>query len=673
MSISRGFSNLISNSIGFSGSNFCDSTFCNSTSPISKSKSRSKLTRSIPIATILLSVAIAEHPFSVSAQTIDQNISSKIHIAQEVTQTATEKPTVIYVDPLNGSDRAGNRPQAVLKTITQALKLSAGSSSTIVQLARGTYSAANGEVFPIQLPPNVILRGDEASKGKEILIIGGGVYNSTLLSSQNVTIVAGDRAELRGVTITNPNARGYGLWIESSSPVIANNTLTGSQLAGAFVVGNSSALISSNVFARNGMMGLAIAGFSSAEIRGNSIQHHEFGLNVQQDANPQITENLISNNQDGLLVQGNSRPTLRGNAIERSQRSGLSILAHAMPDLGSAKDLGGNLFRNNSQFDIKNATDNAIASIGNQVEALKISGNIQFPEGQTASISPDRVSLASTSLATTQISPSLKPTLSLKPPKPRQVASLLPSPALNSVPRTAPNPVATPIYNSIPSQNLNSIPTQLPRQLPAQVPTQIASQVSTQIPSLQSKTAVTNQIAPSPQIYSSNARPVSVPTLSSFQGGNSLNSLDNALDNSQLRIFDNISNSVVVRIASEQLNASIPANTTIHPNLPPIRTSPPAGEPVNRPIIIAPLSPTTFGTPKTNLSSYRPKFRVVIPVSSREATLEIRRVVPNAFASNLNGRLVVQVGAYNDRKIANVQVQNLAQSGFTAIVEAIDP
>jgi parallel beta-helix repeat protein len=636
MSISRGFRNLNS----FGNLNFRDSN--------------NTISKLIPIAAVCLGVAIAaENPLTVSAEPVSAENIQSVKMSQAQAQSdpqkadtqKTEPQTVIYVDPRNGSDRAGNHPQAVLKTITQAIKLSAGGNA-IIQLARGTYSAASGEIFPLELPPNVVLRGDEASKGKEIVIVGGGNFNSALFSSQNVTIVAGDRAELRGVTITNPNARGYGLWIESSSPVVANNTLVGSQRDGAFVSGNSSALISSNVFRKNGGTGISIFSGANPEIRGNSIQDNEFGLNIQQDATPQITENLISENKDGIIAQGNARPVLRGNAIERSQRGGLSILAKALPDLGGAQDLGGNIFRDNRQFDIKNSTDQAIASIGNQLDVNKAIGKLQFPDGQTGQT-------ASTSIPPTQP----KVTLTLKPPKSRPSTDLVASLNTNT------NVIANPNPNTLTGLTPSSLPRPIPSNPynPSQIPT--------------TKTLAPNQITPSDSIYSRTIRPVSVPSLSSIPSNALSNSLNNSLDNSQLRLpqsFDPTGNSVVVRISPNQFTSSIPANTTIHRDLPPIRLSPPAGEPVNRPIIIAPLSPTTFGAPRLT-SSDRPKFRVVIPISSKEDTLQIRRLVPNAFASSLNGRLVVQVGAYNDRKIANVQVQNLAQSGFVAVIEAINP
>jgi cell division protein FtsN len=49
----------------------------------------------------------------------------------------------------------------------------------------------------------------------------------------------------------------------------------------------------------------------------------------------------------------------------------------------------------------------------------------------------------------------------------------------------------------------------------------------------------------------------------------------------------------------------------------------------------------------------------------------VKRLIPNAFASQLNGRMVIQVGAYADRRVADAQVQRLAKEGLVAQVQSI--
>ena len=62
---------------------------------------------------------------------------------------------------------------------------------------------------------------------------------------------------------------------------------------------------------------------------------------------------------------------------------------------------------------------------------------------------------------------------------------------------------------------------------------------------------------------------------------------------------------------------------------------------------------------------------MVVPVSYPNQVSQVQQIVPNSFASQLNGYLVVQIGAYSDRRIAEVQVSRLAQQGVSARIEAI--
>jgi len=129
-----------------------------------------------------------------------------------------------YVNPVTGSDTNLGSQQAPFKTITQALKVA--TDNTKIQLADGNYNAASGEVFPLTIPSGVIVVGDEANKGDRILIEGSGNYLSRTFAGQNVTFVLLDKAELRGVTVTNLASRGSGVWIESTAPTVANSTFT---------------------------------------------------------------------------------------------------------------------------------------------------------------------------------------------------------------------------------------------------------------------------------------------------------------------------------------------------------------------------------------------------------------------------------------------------------------
>ncbi|WP_271252375.1 DUF1565 domain-containing protein [Pseudanabaena sp. Chao 1811] len=542
----------------------------------------------------LLPIVILSPSLAIATPVIAQ---SQVSPSSQSSPQATQN--IIYVNPQTGSDRPDQGSNiAPFKTITYAI--SRAQAGQIIQLAYGTYSNATGEKFPIRVRPNVTLRGNEAEKGKGIAIVGGGTLLTGSGFPQNVAIALADRAELRGVTVTNPNSRGYGLWIENASPAIANNTFIDNQQDGALITGKSAAIISTNQFFRNGTSGLAIEGESSPDIRGNLFQQTTFGMSIRQDATPQITENTFTQNQNGILIQANAKPVLRGNAIINNRNYGLTISDMASPDLGKVNDDGNNTFQGNGTFDVQNVSRNAVALSGNQLDSKRVKGNLQLGNVRQPS------NLFANSLAT-------KPTAS--------------SPLPNI---TAPS---SPLIKSDRFANINQ---QLEQQIASSQPMNFAPNLDT------------------PPALVRNA-------------SSSLSNNFNSTTQANNPFWYEPVTSVIVRITPKGLNSPIPSNTEISSNLPPVLASPPSGEPVNQPIQIAPLSNTSF-TPQNP-----PKYRVVVPVSSNSGVAQVRQIVPNAFASRLNGYLVVQIGAYSDRRIAEVQVSRLAQQGLSARIETIKP
>ncbi|WP_323259248.1 DUF1565 domain-containing protein [Pseudanabaena galeata] len=535
----------------------------------------------LPIATLSPTLAIAT-PVAAQSQTSPS--------ASAITQN------IIYVNPQTGSDRpdqgSSNSP---FKTVTYAL--SRAQAGQIIQLAYGTYSSATGEQFPLRLRPNVTLRGNEANKGKGIIILGGGTLRTGSGFPQNVVIAFGDGSELRGVTVTNPNPRGYGLWIENVSPAIANNTFIDNQQDGGLITGKSTAIISANQFFRNGTSGLAIEGEASPDIRGNLFQQTTFGMSIRQNAAPQITENTFTQNQNGLLIQSNAKPILRGNAIVNNRAYGATISDTAKPDLGKPNDDGNNTFQGNGTFDLQNVSRNAVAVIGNQLDIKRVKGNLQLS--------------------------------GVRPPS-NLFANNLTSPSTNTT--TANVAVRKPLPTAPKSDRFANINQQLEQQIAASQPMNLAPPLDNPPALFRSTSSTTNQgiQANNPFWY----EPVT---------------------------------SVIVRITPRSFNSPIPANPEITTSLPPVRSRPPSGEPVNQPILIAPLANTSF-RPQN-----QPRYRVVVPVSSPNVVAQVRQIVPNSFASRLNGYLVVQIGAYSDRRIAEVQVSRLAQQGLSARIESINP
>ncbi|BAZ03768.1 DUF1565 domain-containing protein [Calothrix sp. NIES-3974] len=336
----------------------------------------------------------------------------------------------IYVNPVTGNDsgNAGNSPQAPFKTITRALR--GAVPGTTIQLSNGTYNTDSGEVYPLTPPEGVKILGNEANKGSGILIQGSGNFLSRTFARQNVTFVLTNRSELRGVTVTNPETRGTGVWIESTAPIVANCTLTKCKREGIFITGEGNPQILHNNLIENDANGIAIANNAKGIIQGNTCLRTGFGIVVNGAATPSLIGNRTTENRTGLIFYDDSRPALRDNISDRNTQDGMTLLGNVQVDFGSTSSPGGNIFRDNGQFDIQNASNNQLVSVGNQVNPSRTRGNIQFVDTQTPTPVP--------------------------PPNPTPVPIPVPPPNPTPEPAPVPIPVPTPTPTP-PSSNLTDI------------------------------------------------------------------------------------------------------------------------------------------------------------------------------------------------------------------------
>ncbi|BAY35870.1 hypothetical protein NIES2111_01870 [Nostoc sp. NIES-2111] len=288
----------------------------------------------------------------------------------------TTPVTTVYVNPVSGNDANTGSRQSPFKTLSRALKTT---PPAIIYLAAGTYNTANQEIFPLVIPEGVMVVGNEANKGSGILISGGGEYQSPSFSVQNVTLVVLNKASIRGVTVTNPVAKGTGVWIESTAPNIANNTFTNCGREGVFTSGTAKPAILDNVFVQNAASGLFMARNSKGEVLRNVFQKNPLGIAISDFAAPLIANNKLSENRTAIALSRNARPVLRNNFIFKNTQGGLLVNENALPDLGNTQDAAGNIFNNNGEFDIQNATAQQLISVGNQLNPTQVKGQVELP------------------------------------------------------------------------------------------------------------------------------------------------------------------------------------------------------------------------------------------------------------------------------------------------------
>ena len=299
---------------------------------------------------------------------------------------------IVFVSP-QGADTVGaGAENQAFRTLTAAIAANP-QEGTIFQLGAGTYSEATGERFPIRLPKGTVLRGNPNVNGNNVVINGGGRFVSPTFASQNIAIAAANNSRIEGVTVTNSNPRGYGLWLESSrNVVIANNNFVRNTHDGIFLTGAANASISNNLFTGNTGSGISALGTSTGEISGNRFENTGFGLSIGQSSQVNLINNQISRNVDGIVISNTAQPTLRGNAIADNQRNGLVILSNGntspRPDLGTTASQGNNTFFNNREFDINNATTIPIAAVGNQVNRAKVKGLLDLAASRSPVTNP---------------------------------------------------------------------------------------------------------------------------------------------------------------------------------------------------------------------------------------------------------------------------------------------
>lgn len=573
-------------------------------------------------------------------------------------ETTMSQVQVLFVNPSIGDDTGGNGSErAPVKTITQALRLA--TSNTVIMLSPGTYSAETGEIFPLMLKAGVSIQGDAANKGQGITIQGGGEYLSRSFGGQNVTIVGANQGKLTGVTVTNPNPRGYGLWIESSNPAIAENTFTGNTQDGISVAGNSATTISKNYFYRNGANGITIGGNSRPQVRENIFEETGFGINITQNAAPVLVGNQIQHNRSGILVQANARPILRNNLIQDSKEDGLVAIAQSLPDLGSANEAGNNEFRNNTRYDINaSAAKQVIFAGGNIFASDRIAGKVDI-NAQTAPVANNSQPATATSSAISEIPPS--PQIAFSAPR----AS-----------HTSNQPIATlPSNNSAGKLNSQLLPLQ-PATVPLTVPTY----------NQQPPTSAVGGF-PVPSSLAAEATPTNTPI--AHRG--KITPLPAIQPNTRQINYVHIDPNTIEFVAPQQPSNSAGLRGQEQRQLSPIpKTDPqtdlailpvpngniPIGNTPNMPKVPAPQTYTTaYGgsyVPPTITKEMGVRYRVVVEtLTDREQDL-VRFFAPGAFSTVWQGRRVMQAGVFSNRYNADEISKKLNSNGLRTIIEPLN-
>ncbi|NMG21475.1 DUF1565 domain-containing protein [Brasilonema bromeliae] len=639
---------------------------------------------------VSLDVAIAQTPRTTDGKQLDVKTISQVN--------------ALFVNPSVGDDKVNNGSEGTpFKTISQALRIAG--PNTVIILSSGTYSTETGENFPLILKPNISIQGDSRSKGRGIVIKGGDTYLSRTFGGKNVAIVGANQAKLTGVTVTNPNPRGYGLWIENSNPVIVENTFTGSTQDGIAVTGNSTPNIRNNFFYQNGANGITVSGNSQAEVRENVFQQTGFGINITQNAQALVVSNSIQDNRSGVVVQANARPILRNNLIQGSKEDGLVAISQAIPNLGTASEPGGNQFRNNARYDINaSAAKEIFPAFGNSLANNRINGKVDLT-GTTA--------VADAGIGRTQTRENYPANLSASPRVPLPTYSNNASSGLNNQLqplRPANSPLSATAINQKQSYLQNAglpTPNNLTRyggQSPTRMlpPRQVSPTRSIQPlanTSNTSRQANYVRVSPgsveftAPQTASNTVDAGIQGTLNREQGREDARNLQQMTVRSPLspsgrqvpQLNATFSNPVtpapVQRVQSQgqsalpTLQAAPVGEAALLPvpnsNIPLGNTSNMRKVPVpqrsSTTAYVGNSSPSPAQDTQTNL-----RYRVVVEVQNEKEQELVKFLAPSAFPTVWRGKGVMQVGVFNTRNNADSIIKILNNNGLKGVVEPVN-
>ena len=287
--------------------------------------------------------------------------------------------SVIYVNSTGG--RGTGTRQSPFKTLTQALGR-AGQGTTI-QLEAGTYSS--GESFPLTIGSGVSV----VATGGTVTLRGGGLLATKEFGEQSVALRLEDGAQLRGVTVSNP--QGIGVWLEQGAALVTRCRIINCGRDGIFVTGDALPLLLANEISGNQASGLFMVRRSKGEVRQNRFVGTGYGVAISDQSAPLLIDNEMVDNNAGVVLSRSAKPVLRQNRIRRNQTTGLWVQDTAQPDVGQSQDLGGNRFEDNGQWDVRNDSRQALTTAGNQINPNRAKGTLRY----VASEIPDPVAVPS--------------------------------------------------------------------------------------------------------------------------------------------------------------------------------------------------------------------------------------------------------------------------------------
>lgn len=177
-----------------------------------------------------------------------------------------------FVNQRLGSDEAtGTSAAQPFRSITHAAAVAGAAKAvgSVVAVAPGHYDTANGEVFPIVVPPYVTLVGDEENRGAGITVQGSGPMPSW--PALPVGVIPSTGASLRGLHFlaSGQYTLAYDIPSGGAGIILRRNTIEAGSSGGLYIQVAEAGAIQDNVWAAGEMTLVAVGGTGNTVVSGN--------------------------------------------------------------------------------------------------------------------------------------------------------------------------------------------------------------------------------------------------------------------------------------------------------------------------------------------------------------------------------------------------------------------
>ncbi len=193
-------------------------------------------------------------------------------------------PTCVVADAVNGNDANPGTAQAPVKRLTYAIKLV--QTPGCITLKPGLYDdKVNGEKFPLDIPADVTITGDEKNKGlaknAQVRIEGSLPGNTPPMQGM---LQPGTNSTLAGVSVGfTGQAFRVPILLTTKGVTLRNDTIDHCTANAAIYVGlnGKDYVIADNDIFKNSGVGLAmIGGGVGSKVEGNLITNNGYGIEV---------------------------------------------------------------------------------------------------------------------------------------------------------------------------------------------------------------------------------------------------------------------------------------------------------------------------------------------------------------------------------------------------------